>query len=57
MVRTILMTLLLSGCSWDSERHESRSDCELETPDGHIMRCNVHEDDKRQEGDLGPITK
>ena len=51
------MTLLLSGCSWDSERYESRSDCELETPDGHIMRCNVHEDDKRQEGDLGPIKK
>ena len=57
MVRIIAMTLLFSGCSWDSERHESRSDCELETPDGHIMRCNVHEDAKGKEGDLSPIKR
>ena len=50
LIMLVIAVVYISGCALNKEEFRSRSDCELETPDGHVMRCNVHDRAKDNEG-------
>jgi len=52
MVLLILAVLVISSCSMDRDKWNSRADCEMTTPEGVIMRCNTQDKAESKEGEL-----